>query len=117
MNVNEIENYAKLQPLSAPYAKGKVKLPNRVCFQPMEGCDCMENGAPSELTVEKYVKAADKFSALIKCREELNLGNKEFASAAKSAEKAIKALKLPAAEVFLKEFVPTFEDGLDESIG
>lgn len=71
---------------------------------------------PDEVT-EKYVKAADKFSALIKCREELNLGNKEFASAAKSAEKAIKALKLPAAEVFLKEFVPTFEDGLDESIG
>ena len=35
---------------------------------------------PDEKT-ETYVKAADKFSALIKCREELNLGNKEFESA------------------------------------
>ena len=71
---------------------------------------------PNE-TTEIYVKAADKFSALIKCREELSLGNKEFASAAKSAEKAIKALKLPAADVFLKEFVPAFESALDESMG
>jgi 5'-deoxynucleotidase len=71
---------------------------------------------PNEIT-EIYVKAADKFSALIKCREELSLGNKEFASAAKSAEKAIKALKLPAADVFLKEFVPAFESALDESMG
>lgn len=69
-----------------------------------------------EQKTEIYVKAADKFSALIKCREELNLGNKEFASAAKSAEKAIKALKLPAADVFLKEFVPAFETDLDESL-
>ena len=66
--------------------------------------------------IEAYVKAADKFSALIKCREELSLGNKEFAAAAKSSEKAVKALKLPAAEVFLKEFVPAFETALDESM-
>ncbi|MBQ3088697.1 MAG: 5'-deoxynucleotidase [Clostridia bacterium] len=70
---------------------------------------------PDEAT-ERYVKAADKFSALIKCREELSLGNKEFAAAAKSSEKVIKALKLPAADVFLKEFVPAFESALDESM-
>lgn len=66
--------------------------------------------------VELYVKAADKFSALIKCKEELSLGNAEFQKAAKSAEKAIKALKLPAADVFLKEFVPSFAVALDESM-
>lgn len=70
---------------------------------------------PDEIT-EKYVKAADKFSALIKCREEISLGNKEFEKAAKSSEKAIKALNLPAADVFLKEFVPAFAEGLDESM-
>lgn len=70
---------------------------------------------PDEKT-EIYVKAADKFSALIKCREELLLGNKEFASAEKSAEKAIKSLNLPAADIFLKEFVPAFNSALDESI-
>ena len=66
--------------------------------------------------IELYVKAADKFSALIKCKEELSLGNAEFQKAAKSAEKAIKSLKLPAADVFLKEFVPSFAVALDESM-
>ena len=37
--------------------KGK-KIANRAVFQPMEGCDCKENGAPSDLTIEKYMKAA-----------------------------------------------------------
>ena len=37
--------------------KGKT-IANRAVFQPMEGCDCKENGAPSELTIEKYMKAA-----------------------------------------------------------
>lgn len=67
-------------------------------------------------TTALYVKAADKFSALIKCREELSLGNKEFEAAAKSSEKAINEMNLPAAEVFLKEFIPSFESALDESI-
>ncbi len=71
--------------------------------------------SPDQQT-EKYVKAADKLSALIKCKEELSLGNKEFEKAAKSSEKAIKALNLPAADVFLKEFIPAFMIGLDENM-
>lgn len=70
---------------------------------------------PDEL-IEKYVKAADKLSALIKCREELSLGNKEFSAAAKASEQAILKTELPAAKVFLKEFLPAFEKGLDESM-
>ncbi|MBO4213168.1 MAG: NADH:flavin oxidoreductase, partial [Clostridia bacterium] len=38
---------------------------NRVVFQPMEGCDCNEDGSPSELTREKYVKAAKSGAGLI----------------------------------------------------
>ena len=70
---------------------------------------------PDEVT-EKYVKAADKISALIKCKDELSLGNKEFSAAAKSSEQAIAKLNLPAAKVFLKEFLPAFEQGLDENM-
>ena len=33
-------------------------IPNRVVLQPMEGCDCHEDGTPSKLTVEKYIRAA-----------------------------------------------------------
>ena len=31
---------------------------NRAVFQPMEGCDCHEDGTPSDLTVAKYMNAA-----------------------------------------------------------
>lgn len=66
--------------------------------------------------VKEYVKAADKISALIKCREELSMGNKEFLKADKAAQKAIKDLDLPAANVFVKEFLPAFENALDDSM-
>ena len=42
-----------------------VKIPNRVVLQPMEGCDCNTDGSPSELTVEKYIKAAKSGAGLV----------------------------------------------------
>ncbi|MBQ8407361.1 MAG: flavin oxidoreductase/NADH oxidase [Clostridia bacterium] len=44
---------------------GKKEIPNRVVFQPMEGCDCYEDGTPSELTVEKYTRAAKSGAGMI----------------------------------------------------
>lgn len=35
-----------------------LAFPNRVVLQPMEGCDCGVDGAPSALTREKYMRAA-----------------------------------------------------------
>ncbi len=37
---------------------GQTNIPNRVVLQPMEGCDCNHDGSPSNLTVEKYIRAA-----------------------------------------------------------
>ncbi|MBQ9132571.1 MAG: flavin oxidoreductase/NADH oxidase [Clostridia bacterium] len=37
---------------------GEKEIPNRVVFQPMEGCDCGEDGAPGEMTRQKYLAAA-----------------------------------------------------------
>lgn len=68
---------------------------------------------PDELTL-KLVKAADKISALIKCEEELNMGNREFAIAEKSTRKAIKNMQLKEADIFLEEFLPSFSLSLDE---
>ena len=62
----------------------------------------------------KLVKAADKISALIKCIEEKNAGNREFDKAFVSTEKAIKEMGLPEAEAFLEEFIPAFHLSLDE---
>lgn len=68
---------------------------------------------PDEKT-SKFIKAADKISALIKCIEEKNSGNREFLSAEKSTLKAIKQLNLPEADLFLDEFLDSFELTLDE---
>ena len=62
----------------------------------------------------RLVKAADKLSALIKCIEELNMGNREFAVAEKTLRAAIVDLKCPEADIFLKEFIPSFGLSLDE---
>lgn len=63
---------------------------------------------------EKIIKAADKISALIKCTEELNMGNREFSAAAKATKQAIEDMHLPEADVFMEEFMESFSLTLDE---
>ncbi len=70
-----------------------------------------EQGAAEE---QRLVKAADKLAALIKCVEELKQGNREFAQARAATERAIRAMKLPAVDCFLEEFLPAYELTLDE---
>jgi len=62
----------------------------------------------------KLVKAADKLSGLIKCREELAFGNREFAAAEKAQLAAIRDLHLPAAELFVKKYLPFYAKSLDD---
>lgn len=62
----------------------------------------------------RIVKAADKLSALIKCIEELKLGNREFLQARRATEIAIQEMQLPAAMCFMEEFLPSYELTLDE---
>ncbi len=40
--------------LATPVAYGKKMVPNRLGCHPMEGCDGLANGAPSELTFRRY---------------------------------------------------------------
>lgn len=64
--------------------------------------------------IQSLVKAADKISALIKCIEERNSGNLEFASAEKSTLTSIKEMNIPEANVFLDEFISSYSLTLDE---
>ncbi len=79
--------------------------------------DVYEPLVDSELADEKlhvYVKAADKLSALCKCREELKMGNVEFLKAERSTFEALEKIDLPALKVFMEEFLPSFTLTLDE---
>lgn len=70
------------------------------------------NESDSEIT--KLVKAADKISALIKCTEELKMGNREFSKALLSTERAIRDMNCKEADIFLNEFMPAYSLTLDE---
>lgn len=62
----------------------------------------------------KLVKAADKISALIKCIEERQMGNTDFNQAEKATLNSIRKLGIPEADIFLDEFIPTYQLTLDE---
>lgn len=63
----------------------------------------------------KYVKAADKMSALIKCIEEEQMGNQDFSDAKDTIEKNLKEMNLPEVNYFIREFLPAYKLTLDES--
>ena len=63
---------------------------------------------------KKLVKAADKISALIKCIEELKMGNREFEVAERTVRKSAENLDVPEAQIFLKEFLEGYSLTLDE---
>ena len=79
--------------------------------------DEFENYFYLDEKIEQIVKAADKISALIKCTEEQGFGNKEFKKAKDATEKAIKQMKYEPANIFIKEFLPSFSLTLDEQTG
>ena len=51
--------------LNNPLTFESVVIPNRIVFQPMEGCDCQTDGRPGPLTVAKYENAARSGCGLI----------------------------------------------------
>ncbi len=68
----------------------------------------------SEAELWKYIKAADKISALIKCTEELIMGNREFTKAHQSTLNAINQIELPEVKIFMDELFPAYTLTLDE---
>ena len=73
----------------------------------------------SEMYLRRLVKAADKISALIKCIEERESGNREFRSAGESTRAAVEAMarELPEVDDFLRDFLPAYGKTLDELSG
>ena len=51
--------------LQRTFTIGTHTIENRIVLQPMEGCDCREDGAPGELTEAKYIRAAKSGAGMI----------------------------------------------------
>jgi len=81
---------------------------------PLDFCDEFNKIYHPDEFSERLIKAADKLSALIKCMEELNMGNREFETAKNTITKSLEDMRCPEAEIFLCEFIPSFTLSLDE---
>lgn len=62
----------------------------------------------------KIIKAADKISALIKCKEEKDKGNNDFDKAYTSLIKSINESDLPEVKYFMENMIPHYDLILDE---
>ncbi len=62
----------------------------------------------------RLVKAADKFSALIKCIEEKKSGNHEFDTAYESTLKYLEEMDMEEIRIFMRDFLPCYEKTLDQ---
>lgn len=62
----------------------------------------------------KYVKAADKLSAYIKCIEEKNTGNKDFSKAETAIKQALEEMNMEETNIFIEEFLASYTMTLDE---
>ncbi len=62
----------------------------------------------------KLLKAADRLSALIKCMEECQSGNREFEAAMAQQQQAIAEMHSPEADYFIQHMLPCYTQNLDE---
>lgn len=73
-------------------------------------------GTDDDAYLRRLVKAADRISALIKCIDERQAGNAEFATAEATTRERVEALRAELPEVgdFVDEFLPPYGSTLDE---
>ena len=62
----------------------------------------------------KLLKAADRLSALIKCMEEVESGNREFTAALAQQKADLVAMHSPEADYFIEHMLPCYTQNLDE---
>lgn len=72
------------------------------------------NPLESEKELWRFVKAADKLSALIKCMEEMRNGNSEFSKAEQAIIESLDNMDMPELNQFTKDFMLSYSLTLDE---
>ena len=100
--------YKQVEAISCEKLSGMLPEALRKVYEPL----LLEDDA----LVKKYVKAADKLSAHIKCIEEIKAGNKEFTEAAKQTLESLmdSAKDMPALKYFIDNFLGSFMLSLDQ---
>lgn len=70
-------------------------------------------GKPQQ-EIQRFVKAADRISALIKCIEEEKMGNHDFDTAQKGIRNSIYSSNVTEAIEFVEKYLPSYGLSIDE---
>ena len=76
--------------------------------------ELMTLNGPEDQDLKPIVKAADRISAVIKCVEERQSGNRDFNKAEQTITATIREMGLPEADYFLEEFLPSYGLTIEE---
>ncbi len=99
------EAYRQVEDMAAEKLLGMLPEELRGAYEPLLREEDQE--------VRRIVKAADKLSAYIKCLEEMEAGNREFADAAQETLEALHRMGLQEVTWFLDHFAESFGLTLD----
>lgn len=100
------EAYGKVEAVAEAELISMLPASLRGCYEPLLG--------EVDPEVERFVKAADKLSAHIKCLEELKASNHEFILAARQTREALDEMDMPELRYFIDHFLDSFTLTLDE---
>jgi 5'-deoxynucleotidase len=98
----------QIEELASERLLGMVPDPLLATYRPLVG------QSDRDKSLMEWVKAADSLDALLKCRVELALGNREFALAGQQLEDKVRSLRMDEVDYFLEHFGSSFERPLDE---
>lgn len=108
----------KDEQLKQAYKKTEADAARRIAqMLPPRLKESMQGYITGEILTEyekKLLKAADRLSALIKCMEEENSGNREFKGAAEQQTASLREMRLPEADYFMEKMLPCYSYTLDE---
>ena len=108
-NPEIIKSYKKVEKMAGEKLVSMLPDEFREEYADIILCECPDDGP-----LLPFVKAADKLSALVKCIEEIRMGNDEFRQAREATEKSLRAMNMPEVDEFLRDFMPSFSLTLDE---
>lgn len=103
------EAYARVEEAAVAKMLGALPIEMRDYYETLMTAD--QSG---DDILYKYVKAADKISALIKCIEEEQMGNMDFTAAKESTIQSIQKMNMEEVVFFTEHFMPGYYMTLDE---
>ncbi len=103
--------YREVEELAAGNLLSLLPEDLRSAYEPI-----LDEKREEDAALRPLIKAADKLSAIIKCIEERKTGNREFMAAEEGLRKAVADMALPEAQVFMEEFLPAYEQSIDDHL-